>query len=74
MIRDDNYRKVHTFLDTLDVRQRPAADDSNNNTTIIVQYFNVNMSQTSKLTARKEVEYTAEELADALYECRDPEK
>ena len=32
------------------------------------------MSQTSKLTARKEVEYTAEELADALYECRNPEK
>ena len=32
------------------------------------------MSQTSKLTSRKEVEYTAEELADALYECRDPEK
>ena len=66
--------RYDTFLDTLDVRQRFTADDNNNNTTIIVQYFNVNMSATSKLTSRKEVEYTAEELADALYECRDPEK
>ena len=66
--------RYDTFLDTLDVRHRFTADDNNNNTTIIVYNFNLNMSQTSKLTARKEVEYTAEELADALYECRDPEK
>ena len=49
-------------------------DDNYRKVRHIPGQIRLHMYQTSKPSARKEVEYTAEELVDALYECRDPEK